>query len=93
MNHLITAVFVILLSTWIRGDICDYCVCTKSDCEPANGITKSECHDQVDEQYLCDGSEVRDDQSTLNLNSIQWPNRNNTVSVHFNNFKLAYLTK
>lgn len=91
MSRSITTVFVILLSTWIKGDICDYCVCKKSDCEPK--ISMDECHDQVDEQFMCDGNEVREDQQTLNLNSIQWPIRNNTVSAHFNNFKLAYLTK
>lgn len=74
----------------IRGDICDICVCSKRNCEPAKDDSASACFDQFEEYFSCDGLEPH---PPLDLNSIQWPNRNGSVSATFNNFKLTYLTK
>lgn len=79
----------------VKSDICDFCICTKSDCEPAIDNSTKECFDQIDEFFNCNANDqtFKMSQQTFDINSIQWPHRNTTVSARFNNFKLTYLTK
>lgn len=79
----------------ISGDICDICVCTPNDCEPTNSDSNTECSVDVEEFFICDGAEDNPNEThqRLDLNSLQWPNRNITVSARFNHFKLTYLSK
>lgn len=103
MSQPIKTVFVILFAfaSWVKCDICDICVCTKSECEASNDVSNGAsngtiCLNQVDEYFVCDGSESKineENRQSLDFNSIQWPNKNITVSATFNHFKLNYLTK
>lgn len=95
MSRLLSMVIWCAVISWISGDICDICVCTSSDCEPANSDSNNVCSDDVEEFFACDGIEnnFNETHQRIDLNSIQWPNRNITVSARFNNFKLTYLSK
>lgn len=94
MNRSITTVFVIFfaLVSWIKCDICDICVCIKNECDVSNNSeNSSNCSNQYEEHFVCDGNEKN--QQNIDLNTIQWPNKQINASVTFNNFKLSYLTK
>lgn len=77
-------IVVIVMISLIRGDICDVCTCTRNVCDSTK---YSFCFNNVEEFFTCNGGDG------IDLNSIQWPNRNITVSMKFNDFKLTYLTK
>lgn len=79
----------------VKSDICDFCTCTKNDCEPAIDNSTKEYSDEIDEFFNCNANDqtFKMSQQTFDINSIQWPHRNTTVSARFNNFKLTYLTK
>lgn len=96
MNRLLLIVIGFMMISQISGDICDICVCTSTDCEPAKNDTGNACSDAADEFFACDGvrnDDVDETHQPIDLNSIQWPKRNTTVSARFNHFKLTYLTK
>lgn len=90
MNRSIATVFVIFfaLVSWIQCDICDICVCIKNECNVSNSPS---CSNRYEEYFVCDGNEKK--QQNIDLNTIQWPNRQINASMTFNNFKLSYLTK
>lgn len=91
----IKVVILCVIISCVKSDICDFCTCTKSDCEPAIDNSTKECFDQIDEFFNCNANDqtFKMSQQTFDINSIQWPHRNTTVSARFNNFKLTYLTK
>lgn len=96
-KYLVAANLFILVIGPAIADICDLCVCEKSTCD---GVTKtvddnSPCSADVDDVYRCDGNHKvwRKFNQTIELDNIEWPNKNGTVAVSFNNLKLTYLTK
>lgn len=88
----IVIVIVSMFNSRVYGDICDICVCKKS-----NGEDDSDgsYFDGVEEFFSCNGIEqnTKETHQPIDLNSIPWPSRNGSVSARFNNFKLTYLTK
>lgn len=97
MRSLFVMKIVILFALiWrVKCDICDFCACMKSDCAPAVDNTTNVCFNQIDEIFACNGNEqtFKMNQQPFDINSIQWPRRNTTISARFNHFNLTYLTK
>lgn len=94
MSRLLSVLIWFAVISWISGDICDICICTPNDCKPAKS-DNNQCSDDVEEFFACNGIEMNFNEThqRLDLTSIQWPNRNITVSARFNHFKLPYLSK
>lgn len=96
MNHsiIISIVIVAMIISLVCGDFCDICVCTKTSELTQNylEVTNSQ---QIDEFYFCNGLEqkTKETNQEVDLNSVQWPRRNGSVSAQFNNFRIAYLTE
>lgn len=95
MTQFLSLVIWFAAISWISGDICDICVCTPNNCEPTKSDSNADCSVDVEEFFACDGAEdnPKETHQRLDLNSIQWPNRNINVSARFNHFKLTYLSK
>ncbi|XP_031622929.1 carboxypeptidase N subunit 2-like [Contarinia nasturtii] len=87
MYQLLSIVIGFVIISQIRGDICDFCNCTPNVCDPTKNSSDMACV-IPEEFFACNKN--RDDQA-IDLYSIRWPNRNITVSVKFNDFKLTYL--
>lgn len=83
---------LILFVNHIKADICDLCIC--SECDSLN-TTENSCSSDVDEFYLCDGNSEQFTKLnyTIDLNAVQWPNKNVLISAAFNHLKLTYLSK
>lgn len=88
--YLVVVNLLIWVIVTVNADICDLCVCKKSVCD---GSTL--CSPDFDKIYCCDGNQKvwRKFNQTIELDNIEWPSENCTVTVSFNNLKLTYLTK
>lgn len=86
------SLIAILLITATRSDICDQCMCAECDSVIEN-CSNDVISTNIDEIYICDGRNEKFSNQTINLNNIQWPRRNVSISASFNNLNITYLTK
>lgn len=90
--YLLAANLFILAVVRTNADICDLCVCVKSVCDASADHL---CSPDSEDIYRCDGNHKvwRKLNQTIELDNIEWPNKNGTVALLFNRLKLTYLTK
>lgn len=97
-KYYLLAVNLFILAVFrTNADICDLCVCEKTVCNGSAETFAGEhsCSADFNDIYRCEGNHKvwRKFNQTIELDNIEWPNKNGTVALLFNRLKLTYLTK
>lgn len=93
-SFILSSIVVLSIVHQTQADICDLCDCNKCDSSDVQDAFK--CSEKIDEYYICDSNSeklIESDQTIINLDNIQWPSKNTSISAAFNNLKLTYLSK